>query len=192
MKLGDGMAIQINSKHALIGIDRNAGNFSINKIDAALNFHRKQPKVNIESEKPKVMIDQYEAYASAGLKNRSDLLKEYVDRGLSAASEYAAKYASDGDSLAMVEKGNPIPSFAERDRFPEKEFGMVSMPSAPIRISVTGSLKIQADTETKVESEYTPGKVNINITPDKVSIYLKQYASLSINYIPESNFSAQI
>ena len=191
------MAIQINRTNAQIAIDRTRGGFDMKSTSAVLELRQKHAKINIESEKPKIIIDQSAAFSSSGLKTSSELTAEAAERGRSAASQYTAKYAADGDTLAKIESGsNPIPGFAERDAFPEKEFGMVTMPSAPVKIDVTGSLDISAEPNGEgihngVEMNVVPGNLQMNYTPDQIKIYLKQYASLEMRYVQDKQLDLQ-
>jgi len=74
-------------------------------------------------------IDQYPVFAGLGYKSSYDLIKEAAQRAHQHAIEYIAKTASDGDRLAMIElSGSPLSDIAERDAYPEKEFGIGSIP----------------------------------------------------------------
>jgi len=44
--------------------------------NARFKLHQNHAKVEIETELPKIEIDQYEAFASAGLKNHLDLARK--------------------------------------------------------------------------------------------------------------------
>lgn len=184
------MSIVISQTPAIIGIDRTTpSRLEINTQDAQLKLHQKHAKVNIETELPVVEIDQYEAFASSGLKNNRDLIKEAAQKGYQQAMEFIAKYAADGNRLAAIEKGgNPMADIVARDAFPEREFGVVAMPSAGPRFSVRGGT-IKFDPEKNgegihngVEGNYIPGDVNFRYTPAGVNIYLRQHNSINIKY----------
>lgn len=162
------------------------GRLSIQTYNAKLEMQTTKPQVNmqqqhaqiqIESELPKVLIDQYECFASAGLKNNIDFISEAADRGRQQVLEFIGSTAEDGDSLAAIELGgDPIIDIAVRKASPEHEFGMVTMPSARPKFEVTGSLKIEFQPKElgihngvnfdvrlgSLEVTYTPGKVVID------------------------------
>ncbi len=170
----------------------NPSKLNIETQNAKLEIHQEHAKISIETKKPKLEIDQYEAFASSGLKNMSDLTKEAADRGKQQVLEFIGKEASDGHMLASIENGgNPIAEIAKRDSSPEKQFGMVTMPSVGPKFKlIPGEIKIRAN-EVKhgehigYEANYIPGKVNINYTSGKLEIYLKKKPSIEIKYIDE-------
>lgn len=182
------MGLSITRTDAQIGIETTPGKWDMESRRASLELHQKHAKVNMESEKPTVLIDQYEAFASAGLKNNRDLLKELSELAYQQAMEYIGKVAEDGDTLSHIESGgNPIADMAERDSAPVKEFGLGFIPAAGPRFDVTGSLKIEAEPNgagihNGVEGNYIPAQLNVNYTPAVVKIYMKNYPSVHISY----------
>ncbi|MDP4179499.1 MAG: DUF6470 family protein [Bacillota bacterium] len=182
------MGLIISQTYAKIGIETTPSNLEIKTNNAKLEIQSKRPKVNIHTEAPRVQIDQYECFASSGLKGPLDLTRDAAQRGYESALEYTGKLAEDGDRLAAIEKGGkPIVEIAVRDSNPEHEFGMVTMPAVGPKISVTGSIEIDPENTSEgvnngVDGEFTPGEVNINFTPAKVRTYMAQYASVDIKY----------
>lgn len=182
------MGLRINTIDAKIGIETIPSNLEISRKDARLNLKRNPVNVQIRTERPKVKIDQYEAFSSMGLKNYIDIAKEAAQRGYQQVMEYIEKYAQDGDMLAAIENGgNPLADIAQRDAFPVREFrGEVSFYSRP-RITVEGELEISTNANpgfhVNVLSEYEPGKLNIKYTRAKVNIYLRQRPEVNIKYV---------
>lgn len=174
------------------------GKFEVNSRDAKLNLKQKHAKINIETDLPKVHIDQSEAFASGGRKGVEALSRENAQLGEVQAAKYTSKMASDGDRLAKIEAGgNPIADIAERDAFPEKEFNNALVLVTKPKISVTGGVKIEAERNFEgihngVEIEYVPGELNVNITPAKLKIAVKQYNSISIRYIPDKKIDVAL
>ncbi len=184
----DAMGLTINQTYAAIGIDTTPSRLDINTEKARLQLHQKFAKVNIHTELPRVEIDQYEAFASAGLKGNSDLTKEAADRGYQQAMEYINKTSQDGYRLSAIEKGgNPIADIAVRDAYPTHEFGLDFIPKVGPKITVKGKVQFDAEKNSEgvdngVSGTFIPGSVNINYTPGQVNVYIKQYNSISINY----------
>lgn len=180
------MPLSITTVKALTGIDRTPSKLELQTQNAVLLLKRNEAKVSIHTEKPRVEIDQYEARASAGMKNLRDLTMEIVQRAYQQVLETIGKTAGDGDTLAAIENGgNPIADIAVRDAWPEHEFGLDTIPKVGPRISVTGSSEIEWNvdqTVNAVEGNYTPGRVNINFYPAVIKIYMKQYPSVNIEY----------
>ena len=177
------MSLIINQTHAKIGIERVPGRLEIRTRNAVLELHQEQAKVNIQTELPKIEIDQREAFADIGLKSYRDLAKEMVQMAYQNVMQYIAKTASDGDRLAAIELGgNPLADIAERDAFPEKEFGYDYIPKTRPKISLQEG-KVHIDVEPRgVEANYIPGDVEFNFIPTKINIYMRQYNSISFEY----------
>lgn len=192
------MGLVINQTYAQIGIETTPGRLAIQTQDAKLELHQKHAKVNIHTELPKVEIDQYECFASAGLKGIRDLTKEITDRAYQQVMEYIGKIAEDGDRLAAIEKGgNPIADIAERDAYPEHEFGYATIPTASPKFTVKGGVKFDPEPNGQgitngVEGKYSPGDVSISYTPAQVRTYMKQYASISIRYQPDHKIDTHV
>lgn len=192
------MGLTISQTNAQIGIDRTPSFMEIRSTNAKLELHQKQARINIHTEQVKVEIDQYEARASAGMKNNFDFLKDAAVRGYQQAIEFIGKKAADGDTLAAIERGgNPIADIAERDAYPEHEFGYDYIPKVGPTFNVTGSVTFDPEPNGQgihngVEGNYIPGDLSINYTPAKVEIYLKQYASINFRYEPDNKIDAYI
>ncbi len=182
------MSLRISRTDGKIGIETTPAKLEITKRDARLSLRRNHVEIRMKTEHPKVEIDQYEAFASAGLKNSLDLAKEAARKGYRQVMEFIAKYARDGDMLAAIENGgNPLADIAERDAFPTDEYGLGFIPQAGPDFKVHGNLKIDAaaakpEASNGIWSEYEPGEVNINYTRGKVNIYLKQRPSINIEF----------
>lgn len=180
------MGLTINTTSALIGIERTPSRLDIQTQNAQLELKSNKVKVSIMTEQPRVLIDQYEARASAGLKNNHDMVKEAAQRAYQQVLEAIGRKAEDGDILAAIERdGNPIAEIAARDAWPQREYGLDFIPKAGPRFEVTGSVKIEWNVEEikkGVEGFYRPGRVSINFHPSVVKIYLRQYPSVKVRY----------
>ncbi|MCR4435069.1 MAG: DUF6470 family protein [Clostridiales bacterium] len=185
------MGIIITQTHARIGIETTPGHMEMRCRAAKLQIHQEQARVNIHTELPKVQIDQHDAFASSGLKNFLELAREAAGRGYQQVMEFIGKTAEDGDRLAAIEKGgSPLADIAERDAYPEHEFGMVTMPATGPKFDVKGG-EVIIEPERNggsglngVEIKFIPGGVSYSYTPAQVRIYMKQYASIRFRYEP--------
>ncbi|GAE87780.1 DUF6470 family protein [Acetivibrio straminisolvens] len=184
------MGLIITQTHARIGIDRTYSKLEIEARDARFKLQQDHAQVKIEAELPRVEIDQYEAFASAGLKNHLDLRREISQKGRQNALKYIGKLADDGDALAAIENGgNLFPELAKRDSYKMREFNIDAIPKASPKVSVTGELEIDFPQDYRkiihngVEGTLIPASFNLNYTPERVKIYLEQYASIKIDYV---------
>lgn len=186
------MALNISTTDIQLAYEHIPSHLSIQTSNARLELHQKQAKVNIETELPRVLIDQYECFASAGLKNNYDLMSEIVQRAKQNVLEFIGKTAEDGKLLAAIEKGgNPIAYIAKRDASPEHEFILDFIPKARPKIDVTGEIRFFPERNSEginngVEGNYIPGGISIDYTPAKININVLQYPSVGIKYLGNS------
>lgn len=180
------MALQINTIKPQIQIQTIKGEFSIRQPKPEVSIKTERPKLNIDSELPKVKIDQYQPFSEAGLKNYIDLTKENAMYAKQKVMEAIARYVDDGNRLAMIEiSQDPIPELAEKNAWGnEKVFDIGTLPKSRPEIDVTGRLDINF-TMGKVSIDVKINKPIINITRNKVNIYLKQKPEIDIRYVDE-------
>lgn len=182
------MGLNIRTTDIQIGIDRTPSSLQIETQNAKLEQHQKRAKVNITTEKSRVLIDQYECFAEAGLKNNNDFAREAAQLGRQQAMNFIGETAQDGNTLAAIERGgNPNAAIAARNAYPRKHFGLAFIPQSRPKIEVTGSIDIQWDRNWEgvnngVEGNFIPGNVNINFEPTMINIFVKQYPSVEISY----------
>ncbi|NLK86979.1 MAG: hypothetical protein GX279_05755 [Clostridiaceae bacterium] len=181
------MGLEINRIPARLNIETTHSNLSIQNRKAKLELSHKEAKVDVRTELPRVVIDQYECFATSGLMGPIDLTRQEGQRGIQQALTYASKVAGDGDSIAAIENPDPIPGIVERDAFPEHEFGLDYMPKARPKITVTGGVQINAERNAEganngVQGTYTPAAISFNYTPAQVRISMAQYPSISMRY----------
>ncbi len=182
------MGLSISTTNIILGIDRTPARMDIATQPAALSFRTRQAKVNIHNEFPRVEIDQYECFATAGLKNNRDFTMNAVQKAYQKVKNHISKTVADGHAMAAIENGSdPLASIVIRDAYPEKEFGIDSIPKARPRINFTGGVDIEWERTFEgalngIVGNYAPGSVSINYDPGSADIYVKQYPSISISY----------
>lgn len=182
------MGLSISTTNIQLGIERTPAKLDIEQQRATLSFSAKQAKVNISTELPMVVIDQYECFATAGLKNNYDQVKDTSQKVYQQVMEYIGKTAADGAALAAIENGgNPIKSIMVRDAYPEHEFGIDFIPKAGPKIDFTGSINIEWERNSErvnngVEGDFNPGLTNISFEPAIINTFVKQYPTINIEY----------
>lgn len=190
------MALSISRTDAKLNIETTRSVLTIQTRQAKLDLRHKEAMVDIHTDLPRVEIDQYECFATSGLMGPIDLTRSEGQRAMQQALTYASKVSADGDSMAAIENGSPLPDIVERDAYPEHEFGLDYMPKARPRITVTGGVQVTPQRNAEgvnngVEGTITPGSLNIDYTPSQVKISMQQYASLNIRNVG-NNFNAVI
>jgi hypothetical protein len=192
------MGIRITQTYPKIGVDTVAADLNMKAHKPELEIHQNHSKLKIETEFPKVEIDQYEAFASAGLKGPIDLTHEIAQRIYQQVIEQIGKISEDGDIFAAIENGgNPIADMAESDSVTEHEFDVDCIPKARPQVTVKGSQQIEAGREGEgvkngVEFSITPGQIEYNYIPAQVNIFLRQYGSVKIGYVQDNKVDVYI
>lgn len=166
------------------------GSINIHSVNARLERHTTLPSVNmsqqqaqvhIESELPRVVIDQTECFNTSGLKNNTALIETAASEGRQNILQYTETIVNDGKTFAAIENGvetgKIVADIATRNSFQEHYFNVVSMPTARPRIDVVGgSLNIsfspkdlgnlngvQFDVRLgSLETRYVPGGVTVD------------------------------
>lgn len=187
------VGLEISRTPARLNIETMPSHLSIQTRKARLELSHKEAKIDVHTELPRVIIDQYECFATSGLMGPIDLTRQEGQRGMQKALEYAAKVSGDGDSMAALENpSSPLPDIVERDTYPVHEFGLDFMPKARPKITVTGGVQTSAERNSEgvnngVRGSYTPASISISYTPSQVRISMAQYPSISMKYT-HSNF----
>jgi len=184
------MSLQISRTDAKINIETTRSELSIQTRRARLELSHKVDRLDIQSELPKVVIDQYECFASSGLRGPLDLTRYEGQMAMQHALNYATRVSGEGDTLAAIENGGePIADLAWQNGVTEHEFGLDYMPKASPRITIVGGgLQITpqgnaAGAKNGIEGQFTPGGVTFNYIPSQVKIAMEQYASISMRYV---------
>jgi hypothetical protein len=185
------MALSIHSQQALIGIQTTHGKVQMQTQEAQVRLKQNHAKVKIETELPKVLIDQYESFASAGLKNLKDFTAERSAESKRQVLAFIAKESQDGDRLAQIDnKADAIPEMARRDSYQPKEYGYGVIPKVGPKFEVTGSVRIDpqlngAGIHNGVEIEVSRPQIQYNNVRAEVKTYMRQYHGISIRYVED-------
>lgn len=175
--------LRIEQTYGKIGIDTYNSQLRINSRLGRLDTHQTFVQVEMEKELPKVLIDQHECFATAGLKNNMEILEEAALAADRQALEYTARKAQNGDLLANLKfRGNAIASIARSESFHQHEFNIDLIPKARPSIDVQGYLNINFR-QGQILNEVREGFANINFTEPKINMYVLQKPSVNIEYI---------
>jgi len=181
------MGLEISRIPARLNIETTPSRLSIQTSNARLELKHKEAKIEIRTELPRVIIDQYECFASMGLMDPVDLTRQEAKRAMQQALTYASKVSGDGDSMAAIENPDPLPDIVERDAYPEHEFGIDYIPKVRPKITVTGGVQIHAQPDAEgvnngVQGTFVPADISFSYTPAQVKISMAQYPSISMRY----------
>lgn len=153
----------------------------------SLQLEINKPDIKMETTKPKVTIDQEQAFNESGLKSNKAFLADMVSRAESAVMEGIGHKVDFGNQLMSIETGVDViaeqASYNAWERF-YHQFGIVTMPSSGPNIIVQDG---------DVNYQFQRGSVKILNGPlriDKgtyqagsIDFYMKQKNSITITAV---------
>lgn len=181
------MPIQIRTVKPQLQIRSTNGKLEIQQPKGELEIKQEKAKMILKGEKPRVVIDQYQCFAEAGLKNNTDLSKEFKALAQRRVMEGISRINSEGTRMINIRIGNPnaIQEIAKRNLQPRAlEFNYDTMPKSRPSIEIEGGQSIEWELG-GVEIDYRMQKPTYNYQPGKVEGYLDPYPDIEISYIDE-------
>ncbi|HLS06695.1 MAG TPA: DUF6470 family protein [Bacillota bacterium] len=185
--------IRIHSQFAKIGMNQQFASLNIQQPKADVTIKQPAAKMGIKSPLGELTIDQSQAFAEANLMTTWRLIEKQAARGQQAATEGTARRASQGDELMKIENQNdPIIHQAhENGSRQQKSISLKYIPS-PLSVNIN---YVPADVQLDVQTEApiiqaSPNKPVIDFEPSVIDIYMKQDASLDIDFV--NHFQATV
>ncbi len=181
------MELRIQHTWPQVGIDTTQGQLSIEQKPAQMEITSKPAQLQGGGEAFRVEINQYPCWAEVGLKNSTDLLREFAQRGHADALEGIGRRAAEGDQLASIEtKVDAIVAIATNVLLPPPdEFNIALMPTSRPEINFVGGKKLTIE-PIPVDIKVTPQGAKIDFNPGKVDIYLKQKPEFSFEFVGDN------
>lgn len=181
------MPFEITTTRAQLQLRTTQPQITIQQPKGELSIKQHKPEIIIDRDPVQVIIDQYQCFAEAGLKNNTDLSKEFENLGRIKALEGIAKRVSEGNRMGTIESRNfnVIPQLAKQSSVRElKEFNYDVIPKSRPKIDFKGDLQINWNIN-KPDINYTPQRPKISATRGKLEGYLDPYPDIDIKYIDE-------
>jgi hypothetical protein len=184
------MGLSISTTPARIDIESIPASLEWKTRNATLEVRQKNPLINIRTEQAVVMIDQYQCFAEAGLKNNLDLAREQAQKGYQNLINYIGTEARNGDAMAKIGyHANIMINIAKNESVTRHEFGIGTIPKSRPKIEVVGGT-VTLDAAPRdgvgeingITATYSEGDINYNYTPWKVNIRMLSYGSVNIKY----------
>ena len=187
------MDISITQTYPKIGIQTVNAKLELKncgKIDYTISHT--DPKLEIYSTLPKVIIDQSRCFADEGLKGIKDFRDEVVQLAQNQVMQYISKKAEEGDSYTKTENGGrPILSAIRQDLFQIVDYNVGLMPTQGPEITAEmGEANVNV-VEGDIQTAFNNVPIDSNYTPGKVSYYLLQKGGVSIEYVGK-NLDAKV
>jgi len=176
--------IKITSQPALIGVDRQEGQLSIQQNQHPMKLNITGPKLNLQIEDAVLYIDQSQCFAEAGLKNHMELTRTFNAKAKQKAIQAIGRIASEGRQMADIHRGKAIGRIAQqRSTTKEKQFNFDMIPKSRPKITVEEGRVDSALQRGTVDIQMEDYRPQIDFQPDKVEIYLRQKNSINIEYV---------
>lgn len=184
----------MRSTNALIGINKENSNVTIEQPKADVEIKTEHANVKIESSLVKVEINQEQAFSESGLKGILELSIDNAKEAMQKMIQESGRIAEEGNRLANISSGEDAVAEIAYDNSINKskhEFNMVTMPTSGPEITV-----IEGENDIQVEGGNVDISVNINkpivnYTAGKVETYIKQKNSLEITVVNDK-FDKQV
>jgi hypothetical protein len=175
--------LSIHTTWARVGIDIQPARMKIHSPAPTADIKTTGGRLEIESQQPRVYIDQYQCFKELGYKSYKDLAKETAQASYRAVIEYIGKIARQGDRLAAIELGgNPIAEIAaDTEGFTSsgRKGRPISFPT--IHYNISGGVHLDYQKGSFEYNIHTP-PVTYDVTPYSVDCYLEQKPGIRIEY----------
>jgi hypothetical protein len=182
------MGLEINTVRAQIGIDIQKPVQTLEQPKGEQQIEQIKAEMVLDWELPRVIIDQYQCFAEAGLKGNQDLFRDYGELGKTVVLEYTGRIALEGDQFGRIEDGRSarevLAAISEENAWTELESNVDCIPKSRPEIDFSGHLNIDWKLG-GARIAYRPNKPIHNYQPGKAVVYMKQWPSISIRYIDQ-------
>ncbi len=155
---------------------------------AQVQMETQAGQLRIESENIKVRLDTYEARRSIGLKTSGDLADELAQKGKQAASEATAQYAEIGNRMAQIHMDTTLADAVYPRLIHHRDTALVFLPSVGPKIDWEPN-QLSIDFQpAKVSMDPKLVSAEITYVPGSMSIEIKQYPKVEIEYLGEPRY----
>lgn len=177
--------IRLQTTSAKIEINTQPARQEIEQSAATLEIQQPAADMNIDRTPARLTIDQTKAREDMDLKHISKRIEEAAHQGYQDWLEGIARRSQEGDELMMIENGgNPIAEQAKRNAYsPMLDFNIGWIPNhGGVRTEYNpGKVEVNWDPNKPIINSRI-NKPNIQYTPGKVDVSIKQYNSLKIDF----------
>lgn len=177
--------IRMESQFANIGIKQNAGRQELSQPKADLEIQQPWASLSMETTKPKLTIDQTQAWEETNRYSIVRLAEVIAQEGRQALKEGMGRRAQQGTELLKIEnKGSAIANQALVNGHPQaKPLGLTHIPS-PFSVKIhfqPSELHINAQANQPIIDVQVNRPIH-NYERGKVDIYMENYEQLHISY----------
>ena len=185
------MVLNIRQQNAKISLDIKPPQIQLDTEPAELDIQTEAAKVDIQSPEGILKIDWTAFRASYGLKTRTQMMREYAEKGKQAIADFTVKTVEDGNRLGNFAKsGATISQLAAQSPIePQKDVTWNWLPPPDIEY-----------TAQPVEYDVIPGRLSFNpqrgdldnqLDWGKVNVGIAQYQNIKF-WTTEGKYAANI
>lgn len=178
--------LRMEQTYAQIGLQTERAVQEIKQPQAELNMRQEPAELHIEQPMGILKIDSSEARAQIDLKGILRRNREYASLGRQKALQAIAEISQKGDQLRHIEKkGNTIARIAAQDSKIYNSTNIIQADWTTDGVSISYKAE-PPQIEWKahgVKLEPVIHKPEINYTPGKVNVYVRQQNSLTIDVV---------
>ena len=180
-------SVQITNFDGRLAARRNPTILEMKQPMADMTIRQPQAEIEYYQKDAKLLIDQSEAFADAGLKPVSRMIQEYAEKGKQQVLKAMATTAKQGDQLMNIAKeSGTIQRLAkENSESPIRDFNIGFVPSSTSKVKKTyipGELHVKIEQRTP-EVKIKANQPIIKVNPGDLEIYLKQKPTLSFKTV---------
>ncbi len=150
-----------------------------------LNLDIQKPELEMETKQVKVLIDQSQPFAEAGLKNIRAFMDDNNAYSQQIYSQGVSRIVSQGNELKEIQNDyDPIPDQAISNAYDmfDKEFNYGAVPTSRPTITVDPGNVNYSFRRGSVSNLSQPQKVQMSYTPYQISYSISQYNSINFRY----------
>lgn len=149
---------------------------------------RQPGQVQIRQQHVKMQMDSFEMRSSMGLKSPFRSADEAAQRGVREGIQAIADKVDFGNQILHIEKGANIPDAIFSQMMQRSGGELVFVPLNPSQISFISGRADLTYLPAKLDFDWNVPQTKFQFQPGSLTINIKQYASLQIEYLGEPNY----
>lgn len=182
------MAIKIEQTFAQIGLKTSLPQFKLQIREPRLEIREQLPAVQISQENVQIRCDATQCRAEIGLLNPVAFSRQNAQEGFRESMAYIGRVAQKGDMMARIDKYDISSVMAQlgAQAFEQHQFNVDRIPKSPVEVEVIPA-KLQMDWQLgQLEVRPRFGDVSGELIRGKVDVFLRQKASIAVEYMGEN------
>lgn len=177
--------LKIDQTQALVGLKNNQPRVKLNIRPPILELQTSLPQFSIKQEGAKVYCDSSQARYEMGYKNPGDFSRDNAQKAKGDCLDYIAQVSRLGDMMASPAKYDNSDCIRAYARMGQDtlDYNVARLPRSLVDIRVTPP-QLEMDLQMgDTRGNLQRGQVQVDSRQGKVDVYLRQKASLMIEYI---------